>query len=129
MKQLRSLSAQTWWGIGILAPIVLLTSRRARKSPGLLFAASSLVITGIVLNRIDVFLVAYRPHFMTTAYVPSAAEVLVSVGLTAGLVFAYRVAVTVFPVFACEKAQDNLIVMKPHEAVTSVEGLEVANAK
>ncbi len=107
-------------GVGVFLPLGMLASKRVRTSPGLLFAASCFVIFGVVLNRLNVFLVAYRPPYMSQAYVPSAAEVLVSVGLTAGLILVYRAVVTVFPVFVREKASKEV----PAPAV-----LEIINAK
>lgn len=91
---------------GILVPIALLASPRVRRSPARLFTACCLIMAGVLMNRIDVFLIAYRPHFMTAAYVPSVAEVLVSLGLTAGMIFVYRMAVTVFPVFTRAQADE-----------------------
>ncbi len=93
---------------GILVPLALLASARVRKSPLPLFITCCLIMFGVLLNRIDVFLVAYRPHFMQQAYVPSVAEVLVSLGLTAGLIFAYRAAVFVFPVFTRERSGERV---------------------
>lgn len=84
--------------LGLLAPLIMLIIPRVRRSPGLLCVACSLVMSGVVLNRVNVFLVAYRPPYMARAYVPSVIEVLVSLGLTAGMIFAYRVMVSIFPV-------------------------------
>jgi Ni/Fe-hydrogenase subunit HybB-like protein len=89
---------------GVFLPLGMLVSKRVRTSPGLLFTACSLIIFGIIMNRINVFLVAYRPPFMKHAYIPSVAEVLVSLGLTAGMILAYRVIVLVFPVFTRGKS-------------------------
>jgi Ni/Fe-hydrogenase subunit HybB-like protein len=57
---------------------------------------------------------------MDKAYIPSVAEVLVSLGLTAGMIFAYRVMVTVFPVFTRETSS---------RRVSSTTVQETANAK
>lgn len=84
---------------GVFVPLVLLANPRVRRSPGLLFTACSLIVAGTVLNRLNVFLVAYRPPYMTKMYVPSMTEVLVSLGLTAAMILAYRAAAIVFPVF------------------------------
>jgi Ni/Fe-hydrogenase subunit HybB-like protein len=90
-------------GLGIVLPFAMLFSARLRRSPAGLLTAASLVVFGVLLNRINVFLVAYTPPYAQTAYFPSVPEILVTVGLVAGLVLAYRVCVTVFPVLPVEE--------------------------
>jgi Ni/Fe-hydrogenase subunit HybB-like protein len=89
---------------GVFAPMLILSSRRLRGSAGGLFAGSTLVILGVALNRINVFLVAYRPPYAHRAYVPSVYEVLLTAGLIAALVLAYRLFVMTFPVVSAETA-------------------------
>lgn len=84
--------------IGIILPLFMLSSRRVRRSPRLLFAASAGVILGVVLNRVNVFLVAYTPPYAENPYFPSAWEIVVTIGLVSALVLAYRVLVTLLPV-------------------------------
>ena len=91
-------------GAGVLAPLLMLLSGQVRRSPGLLLAASFLVIAGVVVNRIDVFLVAYEPLYASRPYVPSAGEIAVTVGLVSALVLLYRLLVMVFPVLPAEGA-------------------------
>ncbi len=88
--------------IGALVPIAILVSERRRNSPRALFAAALCVIAGVVLNRVNVFLVAYTPLYATKAYLPSVGEISVSVGLFAALMLAYRWVVSTFPVLAAE---------------------------
>ncbi len=78
--------------------MLLLLIKGVRRSSGWLFTASSLVITGVVLNRLDTGLISMAPS-RTTAYIPSAAEVLFSVGLVAGAVFLFRVVAKYLPLF------------------------------
>ena len=86
--------------VGVILPIIILSNSRWRRSvPGLLTAAS-MVIAGVVLNRINVFLVAYQPLYSQGRYVPSILEILVTVGLIATLVLVYRVLVMIFPVIS-----------------------------
>lgn len=89
-------------GAGVVAPLLMLLSDQVRRSPSLLLAASSLVILGVVLNRIDVFLVAYTPLYATRPYFPSIGEIAVTVGLVAALVLVYRILVMVFPILPAE---------------------------
>jgi Ni/Fe-hydrogenase subunit HybB-like protein len=77
------------------------------------------MIAGIILNRVNVFLIAYRPLYATKTYVPSVAEVLVSLGLIAGTFFMYRLIVTIFPVLPSEvlnKVKPVRTEDSPHEA-------------
>jgi Ni/Fe-hydrogenase subunit HybB-like protein len=90
-------------GLGVLLPILLLLNDRWRRSPSMLFIASTLVIVGVVLNRINVFITAYTPVYKQEQYFPSIGEVAVTVGLAAGLMFIYRVMVTVFPILPPEE--------------------------
>jgi len=91
-------------GLGVVAPLVILLSRRARNSITGLFTASSLVIFGVALNRINVFLVSYTPLYPVKQYFPSPLEVLVTIGLISTLVLVYRAMVMIFPVIAAPPA-------------------------
>jgi len=91
-------------GAGVVAPLLMLLSDQVRKSPSLLLSASALVIFGVVLNRFNVFLVAYTPLYATRAYVPSIGEIAVTVGLVSALVLVYRLLVMVFPILPVEAA-------------------------
>lgn len=108
MALLTPSTASVMWLIevtaGVLIPMAMLVSERVRRRPAFLFAACCLIIAGIVMNRLNVFLIAYRPPYMTDPYIPSIAEVLVSVGLTAGMIFIYRAIVSFFPVYPADNA-------------------------
>jgi len=83
---------------GFLLPMILLSRERVRNSVTGLLTSVSLVIAGILINRINVFLVAYNPPFATGRYFPSVIEIMVTVGLVSALVLIYRLFVTRFPV-------------------------------
>jgi Ni/Fe-hydrogenase subunit HybB-like protein len=87
-------------GLGVVAPMVILLSKRARNSISGLFTAASLVIFGVALNRINVFLISYTPLYPEKSYFPSPFEILVTVGLISTLVLVYRALVMIFPVIA-----------------------------
>ncbi len=84
--------------VGVVLPFVLLLFERIRRSPGWLFFASTLFVLGILMNRIDVFLVAYKPPYIIKSYFPALGEFFITAGLIAALMFVYRVCVTLFPV-------------------------------
>jgi Ni/Fe-hydrogenase subunit HybB-like protein len=86
--------------LGVAVPMVALLFRRVRRSPALLLASAGLVVAGVVLNRLNVFLVAYRPLYSEAPYVPAIGEIAITVGLTSALVLVYRFVVMNFPVIA-----------------------------
>jgi Ni/Fe-hydrogenase subunit HybB-like protein len=83
---------------GVLLPFCLFLIPRVRRSPTGLFVAATCVVFGVALNRVNVFLVAYKPPFAARSYFPSIFEILVTVGLIATLVLVYRAVVMIFPV-------------------------------
>lgn len=85
-------------GIGVVAPIILLSMSRVRRSISGLFTAAAMVIGGVALNRINVFLIAYKPLYPEKTYFPSVYEIAVTLGLMATLVLIYRFVVMTFPV-------------------------------
>ncbi len=89
-------------GVGVVAPLLMLLSEQVRRDSSLLLCASGLVILGVVLNRINVFLVAYTPLYVTKPYFPSVGEIAVTVGLISGLVLLYRLAVMLLPILPAE---------------------------
>ena len=60
--------------------------------------AGPLVVAGVVLNRINVFIVGFRPPLSENGYFPATGEMLVTFGLIATLMFIYRIVVTYLPV-------------------------------
>jgi len=85
-------------GVGVILPFTLLLFRKVRRSPGWLFFAATIFVLGILLNRINVFVVAYTPPYKIVSYFPALGEIFITVGLIATLMFVYRVAVFIFPV-------------------------------
>lgn len=91
--------------LGVIVPGWILQSAKRRESPRMLLAAVLLILGGVVLNRINVFLVSYRPPYATHPYFPHIGEIAVTVGLFATLALAYRVIVTRFPVLPADEAK------------------------
>lgn len=85
---------------GVIIPLRMFLSPKVLKSPPLLFTASGLVVFGVLLNRINNFVVAYTPPYSTESYFPSFGEISVTVGFVAMLVLAYRFIVLNFPVIS-----------------------------
>jgi Ni/Fe-hydrogenase subunit HybB-like protein len=84
--------------LGVVTPLIMLLTPRVRRTPKLLGGACLAVILGVVLNRLNCFVLAYHPPFSTKTYVPSLIEFGVSIGLVAALMLTYRVAVTYLPI-------------------------------
>jgi len=87
-------------GLCVIVPVLMLFFEKVRKSPKLLFAAVSMIIVGILINRINVFLVAYTPLYSTKTYFPSFAEVAITTGLVSALILVYRGIAIYFPVIS-----------------------------
>ncbi|MDA8132048.1 MAG: Ni/Fe-hydrogenase cytochrome b subunit [Elusimicrobia bacterium] len=86
--------------IGVVVPLRMFLSREVLKSPPLLFTASLLVVLGVLLNRINNFLVAYTPPYSFKSYFPSIGEISVTVGFACILMLLYRAIVLYFPVIS-----------------------------
>jgi len=86
--------------VGVLLPLILLFSRKVRNHPRWLFISAALIILGVALNRINCFITAYTPPYAEKPYFPAIGEIAVTAGLIAGLIFCYRLIVTVFPVLS-----------------------------
>jgi len=84
--------------LGVIVPWLMLLSPGVRKSRTGVFIASTFIIGGVVLNRINVFIVGYTPPLSDNSYFPAPGEMLVTFGLIASLMFVYRIAVTYLPV-------------------------------
>lgn len=92
------------FGIGVTLPLVMLFSENVRRSPKLLLMASSLyIVFGVLLNRVNVFFIAYQPQFAVRQYIPSIGEFMVTIGLVAALVLLYRAFVTIFPILPAQE--------------------------
>jgi Ni/Fe-hydrogenase subunit HybB-like protein/Fe-S-cluster-containing dehydrogenase component len=82
----------------LLVPFVLLVVPKITRSPKRLALACLSIILGVVLNRLNVFVLAFHPPFQQKRYIPSVTEFMVSLGLVAALLLVYRVMVTYLPI-------------------------------
>jgi Ni/Fe-hydrogenase subunit HybB-like protein len=85
---------------GVLVPWIMLLSPKVRQSRRGLFIASALIVGGVLLNRVNVFVVGYKPPVSEANYFPAIGEILVTVGLISALMFLYRFLVTYLPVLS-----------------------------
>jgi Ni/Fe-hydrogenase subunit HybB-like protein len=101
--------------VGAVVPIVLYTLKRIRQSPKGLLNTSILLLLGMILNRFNVSWFAvkhadpltYVPAFMSQVrYVPSLAEISISVGIFSAGILAFGLAVKYLPVFEEESHHD-----------------------
>ena len=86
--------------LGVIVPLRMFLSPAVLKSQKLLFTASALVVLGVLLNRINNFIVAYNPPYKFSTYFPSFGEISVTVGLAALLILIYRFITINFPVIS-----------------------------
>ncbi len=84
--------------LGVLVPWLMLLSPVVRRSRPWLFAACTMIVLGVLVNRLNVFVVGYRPPISEANYAPAIGEILVTVGLIATLMFIYRFLVTYLPI-------------------------------
>jgi Ni/Fe-hydrogenase subunit HybB-like protein len=85
-------------GLGVVVPFFIFLSSRLRASTGWLMTGAALVILGVVLNRLNVFLIGYTPAYEGEPYVPAWTEVAITAGFIAMIVLLYRFFALNFPV-------------------------------
>jgi Ni/Fe-hydrogenase subunit HybB-like protein len=88
---------------GVIIPMLMFFSDKISTSRAWLFTASTLVIFGVFLNRLNNFVIAYDPPFDTEKYVPSIGELSVTIGAIAIIVMLYRFFVLNFPIISLPK--------------------------
>ena len=86
--------------IGILIPLRLFLSKYVLHSPFWLFIASSMVVVGTAMNRVNVFLIAYKPPFQEKAYYPAIGELVTALTFICIIILLYRAAVMIFPIIS-----------------------------
>ena len=93
-------SALYWTEIllGVVAPILLLLNGKIRSSKRGLFYSAVLVVTGFVLNRMDVSITALERHY-GVSYFPSLGEISVTMMIVAVGFGAFALAVKNLAVF------------------------------
>jgi Ni/Fe-hydrogenase subunit HybB-like protein len=92
--------------LGIIVPLIMFNFRKVTNSVAGLFTGASLVIFGVLANRINTFIVAYNPPYATKVYFPSFGEISVTIGCIALMVMLYRAFVIIFPVISLTKPKE-----------------------
>lgn len=82
----------------VVVPIVLFSMKTVRDSRGVSFFAAAVLLGGIFLNRFDIAWFALQPMPGFT-YFPSITEILIQVGVLAGVIFVYTLIGHYFPLF------------------------------
>lgn len=83
---------------GAVVPIYIFLRKKLVTSTSWIFTAAALTALGILLNRLNTFLVGYRPFYDVPVYYPSSGEIFVSLGFFALIFLLYRAFVMIFPV-------------------------------
>jgi formate dehydrogenase iron-sulfur subunit len=89
--------------LGCILPLVLLASASMRSRPRILFFGALLTTFGVILNRIDVVILAMRlkgpmPQVAPETYSPSIFEWGISIGLIAATIFLFGLGARLMPV-------------------------------
>ncbi len=92
--------------IGVIIPIMLLRRQEVRNNHVMLFWASFMIVLGVAWNRINVFMVGFKPPYEEGVYVPAIGELSVTIGLIATLILCYRLIVNYFPVLSRESVDE-----------------------
>jgi formate dehydrogenase iron-sulfur subunit len=84
-------------GFGLVLPLVLLLMPEVRESRRGMATACSLVLAGVLLNRLNVAVIGLRVRHWET-YVPSFGEVAITLGITAAAIFAFGYFARILPI-------------------------------
>jgi Ni/Fe-hydrogenase subunit HybB-like protein len=84
--------------LGVILPVALMSFRRLRSNPDWLVGGAFLAVLGFVMNRLNISITGMEAA-SGVRYLPSAMEVIVSVGLVATGMAVFGFAVRTFPIF------------------------------
>ncbi len=92
--------------IGGVVPWFMLLSSKVRRSRRALFVVAFCIVGGVLLNRINVFVVGFSPRTAAHPYYPAIGEILVTLGAAATIMFLYRVFVSLTPVLSARNMEE-----------------------
>ena len=84
-------------GLGLFIPMLIMFSK-LRKNTGWLAFAGSMVLMGVLLNRMNVLVISHAPA-RTGSYFPTWEEFVFTFGLIAGAMLVFRLAAKYLPIF------------------------------
>ena len=84
--------------LGVILPVALMSFRRLRSDPNWLVGGAFMAVLGFVMNRLNVSITGMEAA-SGTRYIPSAMEIIVSVGLVATGMAVFAFAVRNFSIF------------------------------
>jgi Ni/Fe-hydrogenase subunit HybB-like protein len=84
-------------GAGLLLPLVLVLMPEVRARRSGLAMACGLIVGGLLLHRLNVAVIGLRVRHWES-YVPSLGEIGITLGITAGAVFAFGVLARILPI-------------------------------
>jgi len=85
--------------MGVIIPMILLMFKAVRENASWRFIAALMVVFGLMMNRVDVSIIAWARPADALSYVPHPLEIVFTVGLWAGLALVFYVAATYLPMF------------------------------
>ncbi len=99
-----NLQAVLFWvelGLGALLPAIMMANPRVRADKNRLFAAAGMVVTGGILNRLNVSVFGMWTY-TGPIYFPSWSEIILTLGMLSVGVTLFAIAVRLLPVFPTE---------------------------
>jgi len=88
--------------VGVLVPAVTFAFKPLRRKLGVLFGGASMVVFGVILNRLNVSMIGLFPY-TGNIYVPSWMEIVITITIVSLGVLAFGVAAEHLPVFSREE--------------------------
>lgn len=85
-----------------IIPLILLNLKSYKDNPGKMMNISMFIIAGLMLNRLNTYLIAFKTRPGWGAYFPSIGEILISTMLISILFVGYKVLANYFPVLTKE---------------------------
>lgn len=88
--------------LGVIIPVCMLLAKSIRTNLNGILSVNILVITGVVVNRLNVCVFSMHQYTVTkgASYFPSVMEFLVSLGIVSLGVFLFKMAAKYLPLFA-----------------------------
>lgn len=83
-----------------IIPLILLNLKSYKENPRKMMNISMLIIAGLMLNRLNTYLIAFKTRPGWGAYFPSVGELLISAMLVSILFVGYKVLANYFPVLS-----------------------------